>query len=91
MLKKSASTIGKSLTGQTLMVLKGLGRMSWLYYDTYKLMDVLIFSEQDDKRLKKKWTVQCSVVKVLFKGVWVALEDINMLFSLSLLKSQFFQ
>ena len=66
--KKSASTIGKSLTGPTLMVLKGLGRMSWLYYDTCKLLDVLIFSEQDDKRLKKKWTVQCSVVKVLFKG-----------------------
>ena len=68
MLKKSASTIGKSLTGPTLMVLKGLGRMSWLYYDTCKLLDVLIFSKQDDKRLKKKWTVQCSVVKVLFKG-----------------------
>ena len=91
MLKKSASTIGKSLTGPTLMVLKGLGKMSWLYYDTYKLLDVLIFSEQDDKRWKKKWTVQCSVVKVLFKGVWVALEDINMLFSLSLLKIQSFQ
>ena len=91
MLKKSASTIGKSLTGPTLMVLKGLGKMSWLYYDTCKLLDVLIFSEQDDKRWKKKWTVQCSVVKVLFKGVWVALEDINMLFSLSLLKIQSFQ
>ena len=91
MLKRSASTIGKSLTGPTLMVLKGLERMSWLYYDTCKLLDVLIFSKQDDKRLKKSELFSAVLLKYSSKGVWVALEDINMLFSLSLLKSQFFQ
>ena len=66
--KKSASTIGKSLIGPTLMVLKGLGRMSWLYYDTYKLLDVLIFSEQDDKRLKKSELFNAVLLKYSSKG-----------------------
>ena len=92
MLKKSASTIGKSLTGPTLMVLKGLGRMSWLYYDTCKLLDVLIFSKQDDKLLKKSELLSAVLLKrYSSKGVWVTLEDINMLFSLSLLKIQSFR
>ena len=73
------------------MVLKGLGRMSWLYYDTCKLLDVLIFSKQDDKRLKKSELFSAVFLKYSSKGVWVALEDINMLFSLSLLKIQSFR
>ena len=41
----------RSQTGLTLMVLKGLGRMSWLCYGSCKLLDVLVFAERDDKLL----------------------------------------